>query len=145
MKMLEATFFCRILCEQCHAGVSAWLRKTLVALSPAHMPVRVRCKTGTTSARIVFSRCQEFVATHRDDGLFVQLTVPFLHECQSESPEDREIGRRFALLWKVLAPKFQAIFFVCDDKGNLVVPAFDVRAQVFSMHDRRNGVGQPIL
>ena len=68
----------RFPCEQCHAGVSAWLRKTLVALAPADMPVRIHF--GTTSARLVCStraKCQEFVATHRDEGLPYSIDSPF--------------------------------------------------------------------
>ena len=32
-----------------------------------------------------------------------------------------------------------------DDKGNLVAPALDVRAQVHSENDRRNGVGKKVF
>ena len=51
--------------EQCHANMSAWLKKTL---APADMPDKIHCKTGTTSARLVFvtrARCQYCVARFR--------------------------------------------------------------------------------
>ena len=53
----------------------------------------------------------------------------------SKSPEDREIGRGFALLWEVLAPTLQEIFTECDDKSNLVVLALDLQAQDLSVYD----------
>ena len=59
----------RFLCEQCHAGVSACLKKTLATV---FLPDRIHCKTGTTSAPLVLNtraRCEEFVARFRDDGL----------------------------------------------------------------------------
>ena len=80
----------------------------------------------------------------------IHLTFPFITPVpqlvrQSKSPEDREIGRRFALLFKVLAPKLHEIFPESDDEGNLVVPALDVWAQVLSVYGRRNGVGKPVF
>ena len=146
----------RFSCEQCHAGVSVSLKKTLATanMPAADMPVRIHCETGTTSARLVFStraECQEFVATYRDDGLLYGVDSPFCNTSatiiasQSKSPEDREIGRRFKPLWEVLAPKLQDIFPNKDAKGNFVVPALEVRAQVLSIYDRRNRVGKPIF
>ena len=64
---------------------------------------------------------------------------------QSKSPEDRAIGRRFAPLWEVLAPKLQEIFHDMDAKSNFIVPSLDVRAQTSSIYDRRNGVGEPVF
>ena len=96
------------------------------------MPARVRCKTGTTSARLVFStraKCQEFVATHRDDGLpyavdSVTPEVQFWFVNPNHlKPEKSDDG----LLWEVLHPKLQEIFPDTDGKGNFVVPALDVR------------------
>ena len=59
----------RFLCEQCHACVSARLKKTL-ALD--EIPDRILSKTGTTTARLVFNtraKSQEVVARYRDGGL----------------------------------------------------------------------------
>ena len=80
----------------------------------------------------------------------VLFTVPFNNTSatiwvrQSKSPEAREIGRRFAPLWEVLAQKLQEIYPEKDDEGSFVVPALDVWAQVLSVYDRRNGVGKPV-
>ena len=64
---------------------------------------------------------------------------------QSKSPEDREIGRRFAPHWEVLVPKLQEIFPDRDAKGSFIVPSLDVRAQILSINDRRNGVGKRVF
>ena len=51
-----------------------------------------------------------------DDGLTYDIDNPFCNVStnitvrQSKSIEDREIGRRFVLLWKVLSTKLQEIF-----------------------------------
>ena len=72
---LRSDVLLRFLCEQCHAGVSAWLKKTLATADTvlaADLLLRIHCKTGAASARLVLStrtKCQEFVATCRDDGL----------------------------------------------------------------------------
>ena len=81
----------------------------------------------------------------------MQLIAPFCSTSatvpvrQSKSPEDREIGRRFAPLWKALVPKLRGFFLGEDAKGNYVVPSLDVRAQILSIHDRRNGIGKPVF
>ena len=93
------------------------------------MPVRVYCRTGTTSARLVLSsrvKCQEFVATHRDSPSATILVR------QSKSPG-------------VLGPKLQELFPENDAEGNFIVPALDIRAQSLSIYDRRNGVGKPLF
>ena len=62
MKNARSAVLLRFLCEQCHGGMSACLRKTL---APTDLPARIHCKTGTTSARLVFdtrTKCQEIVA-----------------------------------------------------------------------------------
>ena len=64
---------------------------------------------------------------------------------QSKSIEDREIGRRFATLWAVLVLKLQEIFDERYAKGTFIVPAFDVRAQILSISNRRNGVEKPVF
>ena len=126
----------RFPCEQCHAGISVWLTRTLATadMPAADMPFRIQCKTGTTSARLVFStraKFQDFLETYRDDGLTYandssccNTNATFMVR-QSKSPEDREIGRRSKPLWKVLAPKLQEIFTDKDVKGIFIVPALD--------------------
>ena len=69
----------------------------------------------------------------------------FLSVRQSKSLEDREIGRRFAPLWRVLFTKLQEIFRERDAKDFFIVPALDARSQILSILDRRNGVGKPVF
>ena len=59
---------------------------------------------------------------------------------QSKSLEDREIGKQFTPLWKVLSTKLLELFPEGDDAGAFIVPALDVRSQVLSIKDRRNGM-----
>ena len=135
------------LCEQFHVGVSTWLIEFLSTtdVPTPKMPIRIHCKTGSTSARLVFEtrlKCQEFVARFKVDGLPCTVDSHFCNTSatvlvrQSTSPKDRKIGKRFAPLWRVLAAKFQDFFPVGDDKGNLVAPALDVLAQVLSGYHR---------
>ena len=59
----------RFPCEQCHASMSAWLKKK--TLDPSDQPERVHCKRGTKSVRIVFktrAKCQELVEIYEQDG-----------------------------------------------------------------------------
>ena len=156
MKMLEVPLSYGFFATQCFAGVSAWLKKTVatVDMPAADMLVRIHCKTCTTSVRLVFStraKCEEFVATYRDDGLLYAVDGPWCDTRatfivrQSKSPEDREIGRRFKPLWEVLAPKLEEIFTDKDAIGNFGVPALEGRAQVLSTYDRRIGARNPSL
>ena len=48
-------------------------------------------------------------------------------------------------MWKVLAKKLEDLFPEGDDTGAFIVPALDVRSQVLSIEDRRNGVGTPVF
>ena len=103
------------------------------------MTHRIHCQTETTPVRLACNtraKCQEFVATYTDDGLPFTLDSPVCSATtvgQSKSLETREIGRRFAPLWKVLAGELQDIFLEQDAEGNFVVPALDVRAQILSI------------
>ena len=114
----------------------------------------LHCKTGSLSARLVFetrAKCQDFVV---DTKMIVSPTKLTVHFCnvstkitvrQSKSLEDREIGRRFALLWKVLSAKLQEIFPERDVTDTFIVPALDICSQILSILDRRNGVGKPVF
>ena len=59
------------------------------------------------------AKCQDFVARYTDDGVRSEVDSPICNTStkilvrQSKSPEDREIGRRFAPLWEVFVPKLQ--------------------------------------
>ena len=59
---------------------------------------------------------------------------------QSNSCEDRKIGKQFAPLWKELADQLQVLFPEGDDDGAFIIPALDARSQVLNINDRRNGV-----
>ena len=45
----------------------------------------------------------------------------------------------------ILAKKLTVLFLEGDGTGALIVPALDVRSQVLSVKDRRNGVGKPVF
>ena len=134
----------RFPCEQYHTGVTNWINNLWEKsnIQAFHKPVRIHCKTGGLSARLVFNtraKCQDFVARHKDDGIPTKLTVHFCQSStiftvrQSKTLEDREIGKTFAPLWNVLAEKLKIHFPEGDDTGTCIVPAIDVRSQVLSI------------
>ena len=117
-------------------------------------PVRIHCKAGSVSARLVFetrAKCQDFVARYQHDGIPYEINSPFccakttITVRQSKSIEDREIGKQFAPLWRVLAEQLKISFLDGDDEGAFIVPALDARSQVLSSKDRRNGFGKPVF
>ena len=136
----------RFLCEQCHAGVSAWLKKTLV---PTDLPEGIHCKAGTTSARLVpetRARCQEFVARFKDDGLPCSVCSPFCNTPRARFllvHLDHHNGERSVdglhRSGKFVATKLREIFPEHDIEGTDIVPAIDFRAQFINMFDRRYG------
>ena len=91
------------------------------------------------------------MARYKNDGILFEVDGPFCQSNiniavrQSKSLEDREIGKRFAPLWAILAAKLKVLFPEGDDTGTFIVPALDVRSQVLSIKDRRNGVGKPVF
>ena len=131
-------------CEQHHTGVSTWLEKFWATTNaPAfNKHSRIHCKTGALSASLVFetrAKCQDFVARYKDDGIPYEVHGPFCNTNtkimvrQSKSLEDREIGGRCALLWKVLSTKLQEFFPERDAEDTFNVPALDVRSQIPSI------------
>ena len=81
------------------------------------------------SARLVFearAKCQDSVARCKDDGIFCEIDRLFcsakttISVRQSKSIKDREIGKQFAPLWRVLAEQFKILFPDGDDKGALL-------------------------
>ena len=91
------------------------------------------------------------MARNKDDSISYEVNSPF---CQSRTNitvrhpkkiEDWEIGKQFALLWKALVEEREVLFPDGDDIGTFIVPALDVRSQVFSIKDRRNSVGKPVF
>ena len=117
-------------------------------------PVRIHCKAGSVSPRLVFetrAKCQDFVARKKEDGISHEIDGPFCNAKtvisvrQSRSLRDREIGKQFAPLWRVLAEQLKILFPDGDGEGAFIVPALDARSQVLSIMDRRNGVGKPVF
>ena len=75
-------------------------------------PVTIHCKAGSMSVRLVFetrSKCQDCVARYKDVGMPYEIDSPFcsvkttIAVRQSRSIVDREIGKQYAPLWRVLA------------------------------------------
>ena len=117
-------------------------------------PVRIHCKTGSLSAKLVFeirAKCQDFVARCKDDGIPTKLIVhPGKEEPISQSVsvshyKTRKFWKQFAPLWKVWAWKLEVLFPEGDDTGTFIVPALDVCAQVLSIKKRRNCVGSQVF
>ena len=142
----------RFLCEQYLKGITQWI-DTLWEESdmPAYNKLfRNHCKAGSVSVRLVFEtrgKCQDFVVRYKDDGTPYVINSPFL--CanttitvrQFRLIEDCEIGKQFVPLWKELADQLAVLFPDADDKGVFIIPALDVRSQIPSIKDRRNGIG----
>ena len=112
-------------------------------------PVRIHCKKCSVSARLVFetrAKCQYFVTRYRDDGIPCKINSPFcdakpvISVRQSKSIEDREIGKQFALLWKVWAEQLKILFPEDDGGGAFIVPALDARSQVLSIRIRETAL-----
>ena len=84
---------------------------------------------------------------YKDGGISYEVDSPFcnvrtnISVRQSKSLEDQEIGKRFAPLRKAFSTQLQELFPDGDDTGTFIVPALNVRSQVLSIKDRRNGVG----
>ena len=146
----------RFPCEQFREGVSAWIDSFWATTNAPALskPTRIHCKTGSMSARLVFetkAKCQDFVARYKDDRIPHEVNSPFCNAKtvvavrQSKSFGDEETGKQCAPLWKVLAEQLKVLFPEGDDTGAFIVPALDVRSQVLSIKDCRNGVGKPIF
>ena len=106
------------------------------------------------SVRLVFEtrgKCQYFIARYKDDGIPYAINSPFFRTSttitvrQSRSLEDREIGKQFGPLWKVLAEQLKVLFPDEDDEGVFILPALDARSQILSTKDRRNGIRKPVF
>ena len=44
-----------------------------------------------------------------------------------------------------MADQLKFLFLDADDKSVFIIPALDARSQIFSIKDRRNGIGEPVL
>ena len=116
--------------------------------------VTIHCKAGSVSARLVFetrSKCQDFVARYKDDGITNAINSPFccantnIIVRQSKTFEDREMVKQFAPLWRELADQLKVLFPDRNGEGAFIIPALDARSQVHSIEDRRKGVGKPVF
>ena len=91
------------------------------------------------------------MARYNDDGIPYAVESPFCSSStnitvhQSKSLVERELGRRFAPLWRALSTKLQEIFPERDAKDILIVPALNARSQVLCILGRRNGVEKPFV
>ena len=123
----------RFPCEQYHTGITNWINNLWEKSNiPAYnKPVRIHCKAGSVSARLVFetrAKCQDFVARYKEDGFPLKLTVlsatpkTVISVRQSNSLEDREIGKQVAPLWRVLAAKLKVLFPDGDGDRHLHCP-----------------------
>ena len=142
----------RFPCEQYLKGITKWI-DTLwdeSNMQACNKPISIHCKAGSVSVRLVFEtrgKCQDLVARSKDDGILHEIDSPFccanttITVRQSRSIEDREIGKQFAPLWKVLAEQLKVLFPDEDDEGVFILPALDARSQILSIKDRRNGIG----
>ena len=68
--------------EQYHTGVTNWTNNLWEESNKptCNKPVRIHCKTGSLSVRLVFetrAKCQDFVARYKDDGIPSKLIVHF--------------------------------------------------------------------
>ena len=124
----------RFPCEQFHKGITKWINNLWEAsnMSAHNKPVRIHCKAGSMSVRLVFesrSKCQDFVARYKDDGIPYEIDSPFcsvkttVAVTQSRSIEEREIGKQFAPLWRVLADQLTILFPDGDDEGAFCRPS----------------------
>ena len=96
--------------------------------------VRIQCKARSVSVRLFFetrAKCQDYVARYEDDGISYEIAIDSPFCCTntnvvvrlSKSIEDREIGKQFAPLWKVLAGQQKTLFPDRDDEGAFIIPA----------------------
>ena len=145
-----------LLCEQYLKGITKWIDTFWDEsnMQACNKPVRIHCKAGSVSVRLVFEtrgECQDFVARCKDDGIPDAINSPFCRASstivvrQSRSIEDREMGKHFALLWKVLAEQLRVLFADEDDEGVFILPALDARSHFLNIKGRRNGIGKQVF
>ena len=96
-------------------GITIWINNLWEESNmPAYSElVRNNCKAGSVSVRLAFetgAKCQDFVARYKDDGIPYEINNPFycakttITVRQSKSLEDREVGKQFAPLWRIVWP-----------------------------------------
>ena len=143
-ELARSAVLLRFPCEQYHTGITKWTNTLWEGSSmPAHSKLvtiharQVPCQPG------LYSKQELNVKTLLPDTMM--MVSPLKLTVSQKSLDDREIGKQFASLWKVLAEHLKVLFPEGDDTGTFIVPALDVRSQVLSIEDRRNGVGKPVF
>ena len=76
-----------LLCEQYLKGITKWIDTFWDEsnMQACNKPVRIHCKAGSVSVRLVFEtrgECQDFVARKKDDGIPYAINSPF---CRASS------------------------------------------------------------
>ena len=146
----------RFHCEQFHKGTTQWIDNLWEESNmPANnKPVRIHCKASSVWVRLVFetrAKCQDFIARYKDDGIPYEINSPCccantnIVVRQSNSIENRELGKQFEPLWRELADQLKVLFPDGDDEGAFIIPALDARSHTLSIKDRRNGIGKPVF
>ena len=91
------------------------------------------------------------MARYQDDGIRHEVNSSVCRSRtsftvrQSKSLEAGKLGNNLRLCGRVLATKLKVLFLEGDDTDVFIVPALDVRSQVISIKDRRNGMGKPVF
>ena len=145
----------RFLCEQYHAGVSAWINSIGEKSNiPAHnKPIRIQCKTGSLSVRLVFetrAKCQDFGSIQ--GWVKVSPTKFIVHFAKAEPVslfantshfKTVKLDNILRLCGKFWPNSSKFLFLKEMTQVHFHCPcAFDVRSRVLSIKDRRNGVGK---
>ena len=139
----------RFPCEQYHTGITNWINNLWEnqIFQPKSKPVRIHCKAGSVSARLVFetrAKYQDFVARHKDDGITNEIDSPFCNAktvISVRQSKSLKIGRSESNLrlcgrfWPN-SSKFSSLMEMT--KVPFIVLALDARSQVLSIKDRRN-------
>ena len=103
------------------ANNSVWEESNMPAYNK---PVRIHCKAGSVSARLVFetrAKCEDFVARFKDVSIPYEIDSPFccakttISVRHSKLLEDREVGKQFAPLWRVSAEQLKILSLDGDD------------------------------
>ena len=133
-----------------------WEECNMPAFNKPVKPVRIHCKAGSVSVRLVLetrAKCQDFIARYKDDGIPYAIGSPFcctnthiiVRQSKSNQLMTDRLKKEFALLWRELADQLKVLFPDGDDEGAFIIPLLDARSQVLSIKDRRNGIGKQVF
>ena len=134
--------------EQYHTGITFGENQTFQStMNPSEsIAKQVLCRSGLylkqePNVKTLLLGVKMMVSPNEIDSPFCSARTTIAVR-QSKSLEDREIGKQFAPLWRVLAEQLKILFPDGDDEGAFIVPALDTRSQDLSIKDRRNGIGK---